>query len=358
MSQIVASSGKSEGFACFELKEPLKKHTFDLNPLGKHDVELRITHSGVCHSDIHSVRGDWGPQALPLVVGHEMLGKVTQVGSEVKKFKVGQTVGVGPQALSCMSCGMCSSSHENYCTGPGGFVGSYGAKLPAAEGKEPFVTQGGYSQYNRTHERFVIPIPDGMDPNTTAPLLCAGVTIWTPLKYAGVTKGTKVGVIGLGGLGHLAVKFAHYLGAEVTMISTSANKQADAEKLGADKFLLSTDSEQLAKYTYYFDVLLNSSSGSMDLNVFFKLLKPLVGKFMTVSGSAEAIKLNPFTQLFSGCTMQGTLIGSPQETFEMLEFCAKHKIGAEVEVFAAEKVNEVFEKVLKNEVRYRAVLTL
>lgn len=348
------SHGTATGFAFFGKGQPLQEYRYALNALGEFDVEVKIAYSGVCHSDIHTVRCEWGPCKEYQVVGHEMMGHVTQVGGKVTKFKVGDYVGVGPQAMSCRECEMCKQNRQNYCTGQVGFVGSYGGTLPGSG----YITQGGYANYNRTHEDFVVPVPSSLDAKTCAPLMCAGVTVWTPLKYAGVTKGTKFGLIGLGGLGHLAVKFAVALGANVTVISTSKNKEADAKKMGAQSFLVSTDKDAFASEHYTYDVLLNTASGDIDYSAYLPLLKKFTGQFLTVSGDPGNVKLQPFAMLFSGCILRGSLIGSPSEIAEMLQFCADNNITPETECFRLDQVNEVHEKCLKNEIRFRGVLEI
>jgi uncharacterized zinc-type alcohol dehydrogenase-like protein len=317
-------------------------------------VEIKITHSGVCHSDIHTVNGDWGEQKgnWPIVPGHEIIGHVTAVGSKVSKFKLGQRVGVGPQAFSCGNCKFCNSKDEAACAK---FTGTYAATLPNG-----FITKGGYAAYNRTDEKFVVAIPDAVDSAEAAPLLCAGVTTFTPLRKAGIKKGSKVGVIGIGGLGHCAIQFGRALGAEVTAFSSSKNKEEEARKLGADNFLVvdkANKDEICKKYGNYFDVILNTSSADIDWNYYMDLIQPF-GTMYVIGAAPVPVSVFGMKLIFGNKKLVGSLIGSPDDFYEMFKLVAEKDIKCYVEKFPFEKVNDAMKKVLDNTVRYRAVLVL
>lgn len=340
---------KSIGMACFVSKEELKEWNFDLRKLGPDDVEMKVVYCGVCHSDIHTIKGDWGKQNLPLIPGHEILGYVTKVGGNVTKFKVGDRVGVGAQCFSCLECSECNSSRENYCTKQ--FYGTYGAKFD-----DGYISQGGYAHHQRTNQRFVVKIPDSLSSAKAAPLLCAGITTYAPLKYLKVGPGMKIGVIGIGGLGHLALKFARAMGAHVVALSSSDGKREEVLRLGAHEFLNHTKEEELQKAQGTFDAILCTVSGNFNLQGIMKLIKAH-GTFSNVGLPEGEFKIPAFSFL-KDINIKGTLIGSPSEIEEMLEFCALHSILPEIEIHPLKMANEVIQMVLDNKARYRYVLSI
>lgn len=341
----------AKAYAAQDKTSPLAPWQFERRTPGPHDVQIDIHYCGVCHSDLHQVRDEWGGSIYPMVPGHEIVGKVAAVGSAVTKFKVGDTAAVGVMVDSCRTCKNCEKQMEQYCVE--GMTGTYNGY----ERDKKTMTQGGYSSSIVTDERWVYQVSDKLDLAATAPLLCAGITTYSPLRFAGVTKGTKVGIIGLGGLGHMGVKFAVSFGAEVTLISTSPSKQKDAERLGAHRFLLSTDKEAMKKYAGYFDVLLDCISANHDYNNYLNLLD-LEGKLMVVGLPAENPEVSPFALITNRRTITGSMIGGTVETQEMLDYCAEHNIVSDVEVIPVQQVNEAYERMLKNDVRYRFVLDM
>ena len=341
----------AKAYAAQDKTSPLAPWQFERRTPGPHDVEIDIHFCGVCHSDLHQVRDEWGGSIYPMVPGHEIVGKVSAVGSAVTKFKVGDTAAVGVMVDSCRTCKNCEKHMEQYCVE--GMTGTYNGY----ERDKKTMTQGGYSSAIVTDERWVYHVSDKLDLAATAPLLCAGITTYSPLRFAGVTKGTKVGVIGLGGLGHMGVKFAVSFGAEVTLISTSPSKQKDAERLGAHRFLLSTDKETMKKYAGYFDVLLDCISANHDYNNYLNLLD-LEGKLMVVGLPSENPEVSPFALITNRRTITGSMIGGTVETQEMLDYCAEHNIVSDVEVIPVQQINEAYERMLKNDVRYRFVLDM
>lgn len=346
---MAAEQKKSLAYATFEVKGEAKPWEFELHELGAEDVELKLTHSGVCHSDIHSIDGDWGIPNFPLVAGHELLGEVTAVGANVTKFKIGDRIGVGPQANSCGACRQCQRNSETYCTA--GMVQTYNSKLP-----DGYITKGGYAQYHRTNAKFAFKIPENLDPAGAAPLLCAGVTVFTPLKECGVDYKSKVAVVGLGGLGHVALKIARAMGAEVTAISTSASKEAECKSFGAHEFIVSTDDAQMAAAAGQFDVILNTSSASLDWAKYLSLLQAR-GTWVQLGAPPCSIGLAPFQLIFKGISFRGSLIGSPRDFEDMFELCGRHNIVCAVETVPVSKINEALQKVRDNKARYRMVLT-
>lgn len=341
----------AKAYAAQSKTSPLAPWQFERRNPGPHDVQIDIHFCGVCHSDLHQVRDEWGGSIYPMVPGHEIVGKVAAVGSAVTRFKVGDTAAVGVMVDSCRTCKNCGKQMEQYCVE--GMTGTYNGY----ERDKKTMTQGGYSSVIVTDERWVYSVSDKLDMAATAPLLCAGITTYSPLRFAGVTQGTKVGVIGLGGLGHMGVKFAVSFGAEVTLISTSPSKQKDAERLGAHHFLLSTDKDAMKKYHGYFDVLLDCISANHDYNDYLNLLD-LEGKLMVVGLPAENPEVSPFALITNRRTITGSMIGGTKETQEMLDYCAEHQIVSDVEVIPVQQVNEAYERMLKNDVRYRFVLDM
>lgn len=341
----------AKAYAAQDKSSPLAPWQFERRNPGPHDVQIDIHFCGVCHSDLHQVRDEWGGSIYPMVPGHEIVGKVAAVGTAVTKFKVGDTAAVGVMVDSCRTCKNCEKQMEQYCVE--GMTGTYNGY----ERDKKTMTQGGYSSAIVTDERWVYHVSDKLDMAATAPLLCAGITTYSPLRFAGVTKGMKVGIIGLGGLGHMGVKFAVSFGAEVTLISTSPSKQKDAERLGAHQFLLSTDKEAMKKFQGYFDVLLDCVSANHDYAMYLNLLD-LEGKLLAVGLPSENPEVSPFALITNRRSITGSMIGGTAETQEMLDYCAAHNIVSDVEVIPVQKVNEAYERMLKNDVRYRFVLDM
>lgn len=342
----------AKAYAVLDAKTPLEPFSFDRRDLRADDVHLQILFCGVCHSDIHQARNEWGGGSIyPMVPGHEIVGKVVSVGPNVKKFKAGDTVGVGVMIDSCCSCKNCSNDQEQYCDE--GMTGTYNTK----ERDGVTVAQGGYSTQIVVKERFVVSISDKLDLAGAAPLLCAGITTYSPLRFAGVKPGQKVGVIGLGGLGHMGVKFAVAFGAEVTVISTSPSKEADAKRLGAHNFLLSTDKAAVQKYSSYFDVILDTVSANHDYTESLNMLD-LEGKLLIVGLPSKEPSLSPFSLITKRRSIIGSMIGGMKETQEMLDFCAEKNIVSDVEVIPMDYINTAYERVIKSDVKYRFVIDL
>ncbi|MBL7740834.1 MAG: NAD(P)-dependent alcohol dehydrogenase [Chitinophagaceae bacterium] len=341
----------TKAYAALNAKDPLAPFQFDRRDVRPGDVQVEILYCGVCHSDIHQVRDEWDESIYPMVPGHEIVGRVSKVGNNVKKFKVGDLAGVGVMVDSCRTCKNCKKEMEQYCVD--GMTGTYNAY----ERDGVTVAQGGYSSMIVTDERYVYHISEKLDLAGVAPLLCAGITTYSPLRYAGVTSGMKVGVVGLGGLGHMGVKFAVSFGAEVTLISTSPSKQKDAERLGAHKFLLSTDEKQMKDADSSFDVILNTISANHNYKKYLDLLD-LNGKMLVVGLPSEHPKTSPFALIKNRRSITGSMIGGTKETQEMLDYCAEKNIVADVEVIPIQQINEAYERMIKNDVRYRFVIDM
>ena len=322
--------------------------TIERRDVGPRDVLIEIKYAGICHSDIHTVRGDWGPQQYPLAPGHEIAGIVTEVGAEVTKHSVGDRVGVGCMVNSCGECVNCKKGEEQYCLK--GNVGTYGAV-----DRDGTITQGGYSTQVVVTEDFVVRIPEGIELAAAAPLLCAGITTYSPLRHWGAGPGKKVAIVGLGGLGHMAVKIAHAMGAEVTVLSQSLKKQEDGLKLGADHYYATSDENTFSDLAGSFDLIINTVSASIDISSYLQLLT-LDGALVNVGAPAEPLPVNAFALIMGRRSFAGSMIGGIRETQEMLDFCAEHQLGAEIEVIPAEKINEAYERVLASDVRYRFVI--
>jgi uncharacterized zinc-type alcohol dehydrogenase-like protein len=318
---------------------------------GPEDVELEILYSGVCHSDLHQVRDEWGDSLYPMVPGHEIVGRVTRLGKKVRRFKVGAVAAVGVMIDSCRKCKPCKSHIEQYCAE--GMTGTYNTY--ERNGKE--IAFGGYSTHIVTDQRFVFTVSPKLDLAGVAPLLCAGITTYSPLKYAGVKKGQKVAVVGLGGLGHMAVKFAKAFGAEVTMLSTSKSKEADAKKLGAKYFVLTSDAAAMKKLNSSFDIIVNTISANHDYEPYLRLLG-VNGKMLVVGLPGKNPEVNPFELIKNRRSIIGSMIGGTKETREMLDFCAKKKIVADVEKIPMSYINEAYERMLRNDVKYRFVIDM
>ncbi|MEI9945981.1 MAG: NAD(P)-dependent alcohol dehydrogenase [Chitinophagaceae bacterium] len=341
----------AKAYAALTPTSPLAPFNLERRDLREHDVLVDILYSGVCHSDLHQVRDEWGGSIYPMVPGHEIVGKVVKVGSHVKKFKTGDIAGVGVMVDSCRICKPCNISMEQYCVE--GMTGTYNGY----ERDKTTIAQGGYSTQIVTDERWVYSVSDKLDLAGVAPLLCAGITTYSPLKFANVKPGDKVAVAGLGGLGHMAVKFAVAMGAEVTMLSTSPSKEADARKLGAHHFVLSTDKEAMKKLDSYFNVVVDAISANHDYEIYLKLLS-LEGKLLVVGLPSEKPDVNPFELIKNRRSIIGSMIGGTKETQEMLDFCAEKNIVADVEVIPMEYINDAYERMLKNDVKYRFVIDI
>ena len=341
----------TKAYAALDSKSPLVPFQFDRRDLRPDDVQVEILYCGVCHSDLHQARDEWGGSIYPMVPGHEIVGKVTRVGANVKNFKAGDLAGVGVMVDSCRTCKNCKADLEQYCEQ--GMTGTYNG----LERDGMTIAQGGYSSQIVTDQKFVLHISDKLDLKAVAPLLCAGITTYSPLRYAKVTKGTKVGIIGLGGLGHMGLKFAHSFGAEVTLISSSPSKEKDAKRLGASRFLLSSDNEQMKKSYGYFDVLLNTVSANHDYEPYLNLLG-LNGTMLIVGLPSQPPIVHPFNLLANRRSITGSMIGGIKETQEMLDYCAEKNIVSDVEVIPIQEINTAYERMLKNDVRYRFVIDL
>ena len=337
-----------KAYASPSATEDLVATTIERRAVGPNDVLIEIKFAGICHSDIHTVRGDWGPQQYPLVPGHEIAGVVTEVGSAVTKHAVGDRVGVGCMVNSCKECANCQAGEEQYCLN--GMIGTYGAV-----DRDGTVTQGGYSTHVVVTEDFVVRIPDGIELDVAAPLLCAGITTFSPLRRWGAGPGKKVAVVGLGGLGHMAVKLASAMGAEVTVLSQSLKKQEDGLRLGADHYYATSDAGTFETLAGTFDLVINTVSASVDISSYLQLLT-LDGALVNVGAPAEPLPVNAFALIMGRRSFAGSMIGGIRETQEMLDFCGEHGIGAEIEVIAADKINEAYERVLASDVRYRFVI--
>jgi uncharacterized zinc-type alcohol dehydrogenase-like protein len=328
--------------------QPLAPTTIDRRDVGPNDVLIEITHAGICHSDIHTVNGDWGPQPFPVVPGHEIVGVVAEVGSAVTGHRVGDRVGVGCMVGSCGECASCRSGNEQYCVR--GFVGTY-----AATDKDGTSTQGGYSTHVVVDADFVLRMPETIDAAAATPLMCAGITTYSPLRHWGAGPGRKVAVVGLGGLGHMGVKLAAAMGAEVTVLSQSLKKQEDGLRLGATDYFATSDPDTFPRLAGRFDLIINTVSAPIDVDAYLSLLA-VDGTLVNVGAPPEPLSLDVFSLISTRRSFAGSTIGGIAETQEMLDFCAEHGIGAEVEVIAADRINEAYERVLASDVRYRFVI--
>ncbi|PPF09847.1 NAD(P)-dependent alcohol dehydrogenase [Rathayibacter sp. AY1A5] len=335
-------------YAAPSATEPLVPTTIERRDVGPHDVLIEIAYSGICHSDIHTVRGDWGPVAYPLTVGHEIVGVVAEVGSEVTKHSVGDRVGVGCMVNSCRECENCLAGEEQYCLK--GNTGTY-----ASVDRDGTITQGGYSTHVVVVEDFVLRVPESIPYEAAAPLLCAGITTYSPLSHWEAGPGKRVAVVGLGGLGHMAVKFAHAMGAEVTVLSQTLSKKEDGLRLGADHYYATRDEATFTDLANTFDLIVNTVSAPLDLDAYLGLLRRN-GTMVNVGAPAEALPLHVFTLFGARRSFAGSGIGGIRETQEMLDFCAEKGIASEVEVVSASQINEAYERVLTSDVRYRFVI--
>ncbi|TAP25643.1 NAD(P)-dependent alcohol dehydrogenase [Arthrobacter sp. S41] len=338
----------ANAYAAPSATEALVPLQIERRAVGPKDVLIDIKFAGICHSDIHTVKGDWGPQSYPLAPGHEIAGIVAEVGSEVTKHKVGDRVGVGCMVNSCGKCEYCVAGEEQFCTE--GSVGTYGAT-----DRDGTITQGGYTTNVVVTEDFVLSIPDSIELDVAAPLLCAGITTFSPLHHWGAGPGKKVAVVGLGGLGHMAVKIASAMGADVTVLSQSLKKKEDGLKLGASDYRATSDKSTFTELEKTFDLIINTVSASIDISSYLQLLR-VDGTMVNVGAPAEPLPVNAFALIGGRRSFAGSAIGGIKETQEMLDFCGEHGIGAEIEVISADQINEAYERVLKSDVRYRFVI--
>nr|WP_230951617.1 NAD(P)-dependent alcohol dehydrogenase [Burkholderia diffusa] len=343
---------KARGYAAHSASSPLRLFDFERRDARATDVVIQILYCGVCHSDVHNARNDWGRSRYPMVPGHEIVGRVLEVGAEVTRFKIGDSVGVGCMVDSCQACAACSRGLEQYCEA--GATYTYNAVDP----HDGLPTFGGYSDRIVVPEQFVVGIPDGLDLKGTAPLLCAGITTWSPLRHWNVGRESKVAVVGLGGLGHMALKFAKALGAEVTLLTRSPDKKADAHRLGADHVLVSTDATQMATVANTFDLVIDTVPYQHDVNPYVPTLAAdgtlvLVGYL----GPLEPA-LNSAPMVMKRKAIAGSLIGGIRETQEMLDFCGLHKIIPDIELIDIDYINDAYERMLKADVKYRFVIDM
>lgn len=340
---------KTKSYAALSPTSPLQPLTIERREPKPDDVVIEISHCGICHSDIHTARSEWGAAAYPCVPGHEIVGQVVQVGKKVKKFKIGDSAGVGCFVDSCGKCSSCKKNEEQLCQKKTVFT--YNSS--ELDGKTP--TMGGYASHIVVKDKFVLKIKKSLPMARVAPLLCAGITTYSPLKRYNVKKGTKVGVVGLGGLGHMAVKIAKAFGAEVTVFSTSPHKESDAKRLGAKHFVVSTHPESFIKKSGYFDLIINTISAEHDMNPYLHSLKN-DGTMVLLGVPPKPSQLSAIALIFGRKRLTGSLIGGIKETQEMLDFCAKKKVFSDIELISAEQINDAYEKTIKGQVKYRFVI--
>ncbi|TDO22503.1 NAD(P)-dependent alcohol dehydrogenase [Pedobacter duraquae] len=341
-----------KAFGTISAEAPLKELIISRREPIADDVEIDILFCGVCHSDLHTARNDWGGTRYEAVPGHEIVGRITRVGSAVSKFKVGDLAGVGCIVDSCRTCSSCQQDLENYCIP--GFTGTYNAADKHLGGH----TFGGYAEKVVVHQHYVLSVPENLDPAAAAPLLCAGVTTWSPLKHWNINAGSTVAVVGLGGLGHMAVKLAKALGAHVTLFSRSANKVQDAIDLGADQVVISTDDAQMNAVQGTFDLIIDTVPYMHDINPYVTTLN-ISGTLVLVGylGPLEPM-LNSAPMVMGRKAVAGSVIGGIAETQEMLDFCGQHHIVSEIEIIKMQDINEAYERMLKSDVRYRFVIDM
>ncbi len=341
----------AKGYAAQSASSPLLPFQFQRRDVGANDVQIKILFCGVCHSDIHQVRDEWGGSIFPMVPGHEIVGRITQVGASVKKFKPGDIAGVGCFVDSCRACASCQAGNEQYCEG--GMVGTYNSY--EKDGATP--TYGGYSNHIVVDEDYVLHISGELHLEAVAPLLCAGITTYSPLKHWHVSRGQQVAVVGLGGLGHMGVKLAASFGAEVTVLSSSAAKKADAIRMGAHHFQVVNEEKNLHQLRNRFDFMLNTVSAPHNLDAYLSMLKT-DGTMVMVGIPPEAIPLSAFSLITKRKTLAGSMIGGIRETQEMLDYCAKHQIVSDVELIAIQDIENAYARMVKGDVRYRFVIDM
>ena len=335
-------------YATPSAKAPFEKTTIQRRDLGPRDVLIKIHFAGICHSDIHTGRNEWGEANFPFVPGHEIAGVVEEVGSEADTYAVGDRVGVGCMVDSCRECENCKAGEEQYCLK--GNTGTYGSI--GADGRP---TDGGYSTHIVVDQDFVLGIPEGIGLDEAAPLLCAGITLYSPLKHWKAGPGMKVAIVGMGGLGHMGVKIAHALGAEVTVLSQSLSKQEDGKRFGADHYYATSEKETFSELAGAFDLIINTVSATLPMGKYLSLLK-LDGTLVSVGAPSEPLQVPAFALIGARRSWAGSAIGGIAQTQEMLDFCAEHEIGAEIETISGEQIDEAWERVVASDVRYRFVI--
>ena len=336
-------------YAATSATEPLAKTTITRRDVGPHDIRFDIHFAGICHSDIHTVRAEWGPPRYPVVPGHEIAGIVTEIGSEVTRYQIGDRVGVGCFVDSCRECDNCTAGLQQYCTGSG-MTGTYNAV-----GRDGQPTQGGYSGSIVVDENYVLRIPEALPLDATAPLLCAGITTYSPLRHWNAGPGSRVAVVGLGGLGHMAVKLGVAMGAEVTVLSQSLKKMEDGLRLGATNYYATSDRDTFKNLRNSFDIILNTVSANLDLGRYLEMVDR-DGVFVELGAPENPLVVPPFSIIGMRRSISGSTIGGIPETQEMLDFCAQHGIASEIEVIQPDYVNEAYERVIASDVRYRFVI--
>jgi alcohol dehydrogenase (NADP+) len=342
---------KCTGYAASSAETPLAPFTFDRRDPGPNDVEIKILFCGVCHSDLHTVRNEWQNTLYPCVPGHEIVGEVTRVGKDVTTFKPGDMAGVGCMVDSCRNCESCREGLEQYCIP--GFTGTYNGP-DKATGKHTF---GGYSSHIVVDSHFVLRVPPNLDLAAVAPLLCAGITTYSPLRHWKIGKGQKVGIAGLGGLGHMGVKLAHAMGARVVVLTTSPSKEADARRLGADEVLITRDLAALAKHAESFDFILDTIAADHDVNSYIGLMKR-DATLVQVGAPEKPLAVHVFSVIWRRRNFAGSLIGGIAETQEMLDFCGKHGITADIEMIRMDAIETAYERMRKSDVKYRFVIDM
>jgi len=342
---------KTKAYAAQTATSPLAPFEISRREVGDHDVQIEIAFCGVCHSDIHQVRDEWGGSLFPMVPGHEIVGRVVRTGKQVKRFKEGDLAGVGCMVNSCRACDTCKRDLEQFCERGAAFT------YNSTEMDRKTPTYGGYSSQVVVDERFTLKIPRGLDLAAAAPLLCAGITTYSPIKRWGTKKGSRVGVVGLGGLGHMAVKLAASMGAEVTMLSTSKAKEADARRLGAHEFALSSEEATFKRLAGRFDLIVDTISAPHDLNAYLGLVRP-AGALVLVGVPPKPAPVHAFSIIQGNKSLAGSMIGGIAETQEMLDYCGKREIASDVEVIPIQKINEAYERMIKGDIRYRFVIDL
>jgi uncharacterized zinc-type alcohol dehydrogenase-like protein len=341
----------TKAYAALNEKTPLAPFEFDRRDIGEHDILIEILYCGVCHSDIHQARGEWGNSIFPMVPGHEVVGKVAKVGAKVSGYNVGDLAGIGCLVDSCRKCSSCASGEEQYCSGHVSFT------YNGTEQDMKTPTQGGYSSQIVVDEKYALKVSPKLDLKAVAPLLCAGITTYSPLKHWKVGPKSRIAILGLGGLGHMGVKFGKAFGAHVTVISTSKTKEDDAKRLGADAFLLSTDAEQVQKAADSFDLILDTVSAEHDLNSVLSMIK-LDGTLVVVGVPSQAPAVHPFSLIPRRRSLAGSMIGGIRETQEMLDFCAENGIVSDIELIPMSEINNAYTRMIKNDVRYRFVIDM
>lgn len=342
---------KTSAYAAQQVKERVQPYQIERRPVGKTDVKIDIDYCGVCHTDLHFVNNDWGMTEYPVVPGHEIVGRIAEVGTEVEKFQIGDLAAIGVMVESCGECSSCQNNLEQYCKQ--GFTATYNSPTTDPGGQ----TYGGYSKTITAHENYTLKVPESLKTNATAPLLCAGITTYSPLRNWNVSEGMKVGIVGLGGLGHMGVKFSHAMGAHTVMITSTPEKGEDAKILGADEVLVSTDGYSMNKEVGEFDFILNTIPVDHNIGPYMDLLK--VDGTMCVVGAVEPLKqVNAAQLIFGRKKLSGSLIGGIQQTQEMLNFCGNNNIVSEVEIIKMDQIQEAFERLVKSQVKYRFVIDI